>query len=36
VGRRKPAIGGYIGMALFALVAAAGLGFFTGTRGSWS
>jgi MFS transporter, SP family, arabinose:H+ symporter len=31
VGRRKLAIGGYIGMALFALLAAAGLGFFTGT-----
>ena len=31
VGRRKLAIGGYIGMALFALLAVAGLGFFTGT-----
>ena len=31
VGRRKLAIGGYIGMAVFALVAAAGLEYFTGT-----
>ena len=30
-GRRKLAIGGYIGMGLFALLAAAGLSFFTGT-----
>jgi sugar porter (SP) family MFS transporter len=30
-GRRKLAIGGYIGMALAALLAAAGLTFFTGT-----
>ena len=30
-GRRKLAIGGYIGMALSALLAAAGLTFFTGT-----
>src|SRR6202040_1899642 len=31
VGRRKLAIGGYIGMAVFALVAAAGLEYFTAT-----
>jgi MFS transporter, SP family, arabinose:H+ symporter len=31
VGRRKLAIGGYLGMTIFALVAAAGLGFLTGT-----
>jgi MFS family permease len=31
VGRRKLAIGGYLGMAVFALVAAAGLEYFTGT-----
>ncbi len=31
VGRRKLAIGGYAGMAVFALFAAAGLTFFTGT-----
>jgi len=31
VGRRKLAIGGYIGMGVFALVAAAGLEYFTGT-----
>ncbi len=31
IGRRKLAIGGYIGMALFALLAAAGLTCFTGT-----
>jgi MFS transporter, SP family, arabinose:H+ symporter len=30
-GRRKLAIGGYLGMALFALLAAAGLTWFTGT-----
>jgi len=30
-GRRKLSIGGYAGMTLFALVAAAGLGFFSGT-----
>jgi SP family arabinose:H+ symporter-like MFS transporter len=31
IGRRKLAMGGYLGMALFALFAAAGLTFFTGT-----
>ena len=31
IGRRKLAIGGYLGMALFALLAAAGLTYFTGT-----
>jgi SP family arabinose:H+ symporter-like MFS transporter len=31
VGRRKLAIGGYIGMALFAILAAAGLTYFTDT-----
>ena len=31
IGRRKLAVGGYIGMALFALFAAAGLTFFTDT-----
>ncbi len=31
VGRRKLAIGGYIGMALFAILAAAGLTYFTAT-----
>jgi sugar porter (SP) family MFS transporter len=31
VGRRKLAIGGFLGMASFALVAAAGLGFLSGT-----
>jgi sugar porter (SP) family MFS transporter len=31
VGRRKLAIGGYIGMGVFALLAAAGLEYFTGT-----
>jgi len=30
VGRRKLALGGFLGMAVFALVAAAGLGFLTG------
>ena len=31
IGRRKMSIGGYIGMIVFALVAAVGLGFLTGT-----
>jgi MFS family permease len=31
LGRRKLAIGGYLGMAVFAVVAAAGLGFLSGT-----
>ena len=31
IGRRKMSIGGYTGMILFALVAAVGLGFLTGT-----
>jgi sugar porter (SP) family MFS transporter len=31
LGRRKLAIGGYLGMAAFAVVAAAGLGFLSGT-----
>src|SRR6202012_5504157 len=31
IGRRKMSIGGYTGMIVFALIAAAGLGFLTGT-----
>lgn len=31
LGRRKMAMGGYLGMALFALLSAAGLGLLTGT-----